>query len=760
MIFCLPMLEVFGDETGLEVVFLIDQSGSMYGLDSKTHALANDPKGVRISMVQNVIRRMAEKVQGTAMIHHVSVIEFGGDAKRNQQDISVVVSNCELQYDPHHPGQTIPRVDSCREIERLKPKHLNDTHTHLAMKTALAEFQKFAATNTTGTPAQAKLLLITDGRPDKKGMNLAELRNEIKKYANDMKQLGIGIDVWVIGLNDATNYWDTGDREFWEHLTEDASGRDSKGLSKASLAEQASKMEKRVEYIVDQWLNANTNTVVGKEHHIRPYLKRITFNVKFNTTGSSVDITYPDGQVKSVMPGTSLGEPVPLIVPNPLPGTYRIKSPPSSAMTVEEELPTAQLLAPLGRVNQNVASRIVLQVIQEGQPLVVSSNWPITANITTTPPSGKPEKLLATVERDGQFAVAWTPAEAGDYQIDFQGQFEVLVDDKGTKQPYELVDKNQVRGKITVLPYTPGPGPTPVVPPNSLWVHLENPNPQKGLSISQWGGETAAIQLSLYEGEKPVTDLKTLVSDPEKWLTLQVMDKSGVPFSPDTIAMKPTDNGKLVAEVPLTLAGIDNEKDGRKNLDTLHFKIVADPKQLPAGRTLEGIFLPPEAEVHRIAGNPMTVADIEIWRVWGGLFSVLRVLLLLLLIGIVLLGVSYLVFPWVSIHSEDKGRPVYLLIYDGVNDPNMMTPDVRESITGQLAISLDRQVSLSVGGTQVTAEYFHIQRRPNAGTPFVKVRYRWPGEKKENTHEIYLTGNSPKPLEGLAEGNYMVVLGY
>ncbi len=757
----LSMPQVFGEEVNLNVVFLIDQSGSMYGVDTN-HALANDPKGIRISIVQEAIKRLAKQVRGTTMIHHVSVIEFGGDAKRGKRDISVVVSNCELQYDPHHPGQTLPKVGSCREVERLQAKHLNDTHTHLALKATLAEFQKL---KTKGTSAQTKLLLITDGRPDKQGMNLETLRNEIKKYANDMKQLGIGIDVWVIGLYDTTNYWDTGDGDFWEQLTEEVGGRDRAGLPKARLALQASDMEKRVKDIVDEWLEAKTASVVGTEHHIRPYLKRITFNVKFQTTGSEVKITYPDGQFKPVVPepdGSPGGRTVPSIIPNPLPGTYKIDGPRSTSITVEEELPTAQLIAPVGSVNQGVANRIVFQVRQEGQPLAVSSNWPITAKIKITTPSGKDEKLpdAVKVENDGTVAVAWTPTEVGDYKMDFEGQFEVQVDDKGTKQLYDLVNKNEASGKVTVLPYTPGPGPTSVVPPDSLWLHLEDPVPQKELSISNWGGETTPIQLSLYEGENPVTDLKKLVNDPALWLTLQVMDKSGVPFDPEAkIPIKPTEAGKWVAEVPLTIK-TDDTKKGQKALDTLHFKIIEFTKQLPEGRTLEGIFLPPEVETHRIAGNPMTVADIEIWQIGGWLFSVFLVLVFLLIGGAVLFGVFYLVFPWVSIRGEDRDRPVSLLIYDGVEDPGMTLPAVKQPITGQRSVSLDGR-ELSGGGMwSKTAEYFHIQRRPNEGSPLVVLRYRWAGEKKEVTHETHLIGNAPKTLEGLSEGNYMVALEY
>jgi hypothetical protein len=81
----------------------------MYGYNDKQYGyIANDPNGLRISIVKKAIGRLARQVQGTSMIHQVSVIEFGGDAKRGQKDISVIVSNCELQYDPHHPGQTIP----------------------------------------------------------------------------------------------------------------------------------------------------------------------------------------------------------------------------------------------------------------------------------------------------------------------------------------------------------------------------------------------------------------------------------------------------------------------------------------------------------------------------------------------------------------------------------------------------------------------------------------------------------------------------
>ncbi len=746
LLICLIQIPyVFGND-GLDVVFLIDQSASMSG--SQSHPTPNDRHGHRISIVKNVVHRLAEQVEGTPLVHRISVVEFGSLVK-------VPISNLALSYDPTMPPGTMTK-NAIRHLESsLNSKEMNNTNTPSAMKAVLTEFRQLTAASTGGI-RHSQFLFITDGRPRVRRpaftgrlIQINQLWRDIENNAKNLVRLKITL--WVVGLNDASNYWNSGDGLFWEKLA----GHDKARLAHTSFPNIAD----LVQDIVGEWLNINTVTLEQDKYHSRPYLKRIVFNAHFSQLGGQLSIIDPNGLSVPISAGTPQQETYArYLVDNPTIGTYQLINKNrrvSYKVFVEEELPNLQFLGPLGTTNQQVERDIVFKVVQQGQALDVLPQWPINAQVHVTAPSGATQTLSATFEGDGKFAAAWKPTEIGQYLFDFQGTIAVNTT-QGIKQ-YALVDDSVARqaGSVEVLAYTPPPnlsatGLNLSVPDTALWLHLENPAPEEGLNISPWA-ETTQVKMSLYQGNNPVTTLDNLVTEPETWLRLEKMDPSGKPMLEMPIRLE---NGYFVAQLPLQLNTANGE--GWWYPGQIHLHVVAASNRLAADRKLNGIWLPKAVEDKRLRGNPMTVAEIEINWSFGWLFliSVVPFLILATLVGI---GVRF-ILPCLSIRGEDQGQHVNLLIYDGTEDPGAVVPIQKLPITGRCSLKLDGQVNVMTESQRMVAEYFRITRTPNPGSPTITVQYRWQGENKP--HILRLSGKIPTPLRGMPSGNYMIALGY
>ena len=101
--------------SGLDVTILLDQSGSMW------QNPRNDRYAHRIGQSKNLIYRLAEHVEGTPLVHRLSVIDFGDTA-------SVSLSNHVMRYNPSDPGSALR--DTKAVIERVViERPLRNTNT-------------------------------------------------------------------------------------------------------------------------------------------------------------------------------------------------------------------------------------------------------------------------------------------------------------------------------------------------------------------------------------------------------------------------------------------------------------------------------------------------------------------------------------------------------------------------------------------------------------------------------------------------------
>ena len=712
----IPMTDVFGN-TEFNIVLVIDESGSMWG--SRQHPQANDKYRHRISIIENVLVRLAEHVKGTPLVHRLSVIEFGGDTTVS---VAVPISNFELKYDPAKPDDMVSKAKLLVASSLYSRKrNMGNTNTSLAIKTALAEFQKLDAARL-GAPRERQMLFITDGRPYTYDQTLSALQHDIKKHVKTLEQSKINL--WVVGLNDASNYWNSGDGEFWEKLI---------GFDKARLAQTSfPNIATVVQNILDQWLKVKSISLSNDEYHSRPYLKQIIFNVHLSKPRNQLEIIDPKGQVISQT--RQQGTYVRYLVNNIIVGTYHINKLSQSGykIFVEEHAPTLTFIGPHGRINQNVRNRIIFKVMQGEHGLKELPQWPVKAKISVIPPSGQQQILPAFFENDGKYSAHWTPIEIGQHKFSFQAKVNIQTT-QGPKQ-YDLVNSG-VSGSVEVQATS--------MPKTALWLHLEPPFHEEGLNLLPWA-KTVTIKLSLYQGEEQVT-LDDFV--PKSWLKLEIMDKSGISLSEHPLKIE---NNYFVAEIPI-------KRENWWTAEQLHLRVTPKNHQLTENRALYGIWLPASIEDKRISGDPMTVADIDI-KMSFLVVIIITLIIILLLFPIIIFGLQHLLILF-NIRGEDRSRTVNLLIYDGLNDPSAVTAK-KINITGQYRSQLEGQIRLMIEGQSLVADLFRIKRSTNLNSPQLTIEYRWQGEQKDKKHSLMLLGKIPKNLEGLPSGNYMIALSY
>ena len=709
-----PAASAGSDFTGLDVVLLIDQSGSMWG------ARANDKWEHRIGQTKNIIYRLAEHVEGTSFQHRVSVVDFGDEAS------TALPAPLVLRFDPKDPGKALREAKAL--VERyVTAKNMRDTNTPAAIALGLQELKKMGAEEPFAGRRRV-MLLLTDGRPDlqRQGVSLEELRKRITDHSSEMKRSEI--ELWVVGLNDAENYWNEGDGKFWE---------DTAGSGHARLAETAStNISTLVQEIVNDWLEVDGKAIV-KDYECPPYLRRIIFNINFGLPRTTVSVLNPTGATIPLSSGGATSTPgtfARFVVEDPQPGLYKIDQDPSRSYRnfVETFSPELKRILPAGATSIETEARIVIQARDgKGQPLEILPEWPITASIVITPPTGAAVEMPAEFKGEGKFEIKWKPPALGTYKVRPKGlvtlksgaQFDVFGSNAHSFN--ETLEVNDFR---------------------AYRLRLNTPEAIGGVRVMP-SQNTTSVDFALVDvHDEPVNKPESVVKDPASWLTLQLVDPSGVPLNAP-VPLEPTPEGTFKANLPVSLNWKAGE--GWWNSGRLSLRVNAQPYRMPPKTFLDSIALPDEAESKRIGGDPMTVGPIDVnysrWVLAGALLVpvVIAAALVAFLIFVVMPG---LMMWWI-----DRRRLVELKLYDGDLDP--AGDSAQKYRAGRWnKFKYDRQISVSVNGENVVATTFRVKRVLSPDDVRAEVEYSWQNDPQKKLHRSIVTKGRAERLKGLSGG--------
>ncbi|HWT03525.1 MAG TPA: vWA domain-containing protein [Pyrinomonadaceae bacterium] len=706
--------------SGLDVTILLDQSGSMW------KSPRNDQYAHRVGQSKNLIYRLAEHVEGTPFVHRVSVIDFGDAA-------TVTLSNHVIRYNPSDPGGALR--DTKAVVERsVIDNPLRNTNTPDAMRLALAEYAKMEAAQP--LPGRRRvMLIITDGRPDVPGHSLAELQSAVRTQAQALK--AEKVEMWVVGLNDASNYWNDGDGAFWESVTEQP--------GHARLAETASsKIFTIMQDIVDDWLGSKSAALNGDEYNCPPYLRRLVFSINMGQPRSAVAVTDPDGQdipTSSGGPAVTPGNFARFVVDDPKIGVYKIKRDPARSYSwrVEETAADIKRLSPARATGLEAPARILFQArTSQGAPLEMLSEYPINGVIVITPQSGPAAELKAEYLGDGKFAARWSPPALGTYRVRLKGLVklkngaEVDVFESNASSYDEALEVSDLH------PY---------------FVRFEDPDPVGGFRVLRPSGEAPLRFVVVDAKGNKVTDLAGLVTDPATWLRLDLVDQSGAPLGGAPLPLSVAADGSFTGAVPTRLDWLRGEgwwTPGRVNV-----RLTEQPGRITAGNYLDSVELPEDAEAQRIGGDPLALG-LKVRFSWLILGPVLLVGLALVGGGLYLAGKRALPKGVVWLADRRKGRTVAVKIYDADYDPDGYYGR-KFSITGGTQFNYDRAYSVPTDERDYTAVKLRIKRAPLVDRVEAEVIYSWDDDPKKS-YTARLRKGKVERLEGLPRSDYAISL--
>ena len=714
-----------GPETsGLDVVFVIDQSGSMWG--AGPGFTKNDKWGHRIGQAKNIIYRLAEHASETSFVHRVIVVDFGDEASLAARSPLII------KYDPKDPGRLLSETKAWTE-RYVTAKDLLNTNTPAGMELGLNELKKLEAAES--LPNRRKvMLLLTDGRPDlgRGKESLEVLRKQIESVTAKLNENNL--ELWLVALNDSSNYWIEGDSEFWERVA---------GKNRARLAETAStNIATVIQDIVDDWLGV-TSAAADKEYDCPPYLRRIIFNINFSAPRSPVTITDPEGNSVPLSSGGSASSPGTFsrfIVDGPQPGIYKINHDPSRGYTSGVELfsPDIQRIKPAKKTSIAVESQLLFQVRDRaGNPLQLLPEYPIKPSVLVTQPGGTQTEIPASYIDDGKFEAAWKPPAVGKYQLRLKG----IVTLKNGNE-IDVFGSNALTYDEDLEADDSRP----------YWLQITG-SASAGMSIFPWQ-DMADFELTLLDHKKEkVASPQDVVKNPETWLAVQVVDKSGIPIGkPAPLNLTP--NGTFVASLPMSLQWKNGE--GWLRSGRLDLQVVAQPDRLPEKTYLDSVELPSSYQ-QRINNDSLTVGNISVHYSWLFLGFLLLIVLVVLLAGAAFVFRRVLPGAVVRWIDSSRRRTVDLKIYDGNDDPN---GDFAKKfpLTSRGYFKADRMISLQINGTEVVASKFRITRDLIPDVVSVQINYSW-NVKPEESYKIRLVKGRPQRLKGLPEGgDYLIAL--
>jgi hypothetical protein len=707
--------------SGLDVTILLDQSGSMW------QNPRNDRYAHRIGQSKNLIYRLAEHVEGTPLLHRVSVIDFGDTA-------SVALSNHVMRYNPADPGGALR--DTKAVVERaVVERTLRNTNTADALHLALMEYAKMDAAQP--LPGRRRVLLvITDGRPDLPGRSLPDLQAAVRTEAQSLKAQHV--ELWVVGINDASNYWNDGDGAFWENVTE-LPGH-------ARLAETASsKIFTIMQDIADDWLGSKSAALKGDEYNCPPYLRRIVFSVNMGQPRSAVGVTDPDGQdipASSGGPSINPGNFTRFVVDDPKLGVYKIKRDPTRSYSwrVEETAADIKRLAPARATGLEAPARILFQARDnKGNPLEMLTEFPISGVIAITPPSGSPIELKADYLGDGKFGISqWKPPELGTYRVRIKGLVklkdgsEVDVFQSNASSYDEVLEVNNL---------------------HAYFIKLESPEPATGFRVMKPTSEGEITFVVVDAKGNKINNLTGLVKYPATWLKLELVDKSGVPLSGPALPLSLATDGTFSTTLPMQLDWLHGE--GWWSSGGLNIRLSEQAGRITSGNYLDSIQLSPEEESQRVGGDPLAVA-LKVrfsWIILG-----VALLILIVVVGTALVLVMRRVLPKALMWGADryKGRTVALKIYDADLDPDGFSGK-KFSITGGAQFNYDREYSIPTENRDYVAIKLRVNRARIVDRVEAEVVYAWDDDPKK-VYTVVLRKGKVERLRGLPRNDHAVAL--
>lgn len=412
----------------VEIVFVVDQSGSMKGVPID-HPTPNDPNGLRFFAPLRVVRWMGGDYVGAnglrlpsrpVITYHVAVVEFGDNARVRLPWTTIAPADDQgwSDLDAQLSQALAPYDDS-----------LGNTNVLAGMETARDLFDQ-RSTVRDSCPRRA-IMLLTDGmpyvRPAEGGTAFsvtAHMNAVTDVVTNDLARQGVGL--WITAINDSDdNYWIRMEPLWRAMLPPDEAGKESH----AWLVNTEDEIGQRFAKLMVELANRTIEEVRIGPRCVPPYLQQIVLTFYKRDPSEHLDVsdsvgplTVDRADVGVVVKGYD--EPIEsLTVNRPLPGRWEINTtaPRADVLIDEVTLPASgKLVRPSGDdALQYVQDELSLKLVdRQGQPLPSYSDPAFGLTVEASVRSNsQTDPVGFTDNGQGQRSGSYIPQDSGSHQL-------------------------------------------------------------------------------------------------------------------------------------------------------------------------------------------------------------------------------------------------------------------------------------------------------------------------------------------------------
>ncbi len=426
--------------SGIDVIFLVDQSGSMSGLCNGCPF--NDRLDLRFYSLSYAMKWMGENYIGVdtnKIPFRVAIINFGStvepwdfDTSDDHQYWQEIAPVSQSEWDTLYK-----KIESDIEMmtKKYKGKSLGNTDFKPAFEQAKMFFSEEYLPVPEGENHRQVIVVLTDGRPNPAiqpdGFTLSRYMNDLLQYT----EAGFpepAYRIYVVGLPDQLDpHWSIM-RPAWEMITNDpCPGANSicadLRKDRASLVASDQEVGNRFLNLMLDLTNIKEIVIPPGRNILPPYLKTAIFTLFKDDNIEHLILTNPNGvQVSDSdlnVQITGQNGPIEVVrINSPLPGEWLVVTQPANEnviITKREIYAQSRLDSPLSTQIQYLPVNIRYALLDEiGDPLPNYGNeYPLIVEAEIQAGSQKWPLILKDVQSGSVYEGNFTPVEAGEYKL-------------------------------------------------------------------------------------------------------------------------------------------------------------------------------------------------------------------------------------------------------------------------------------------------------------------------------------------------------
>jgi len=442
LVLLLPRLPVHGQTaaapyTGMDVVFLVDQSGSMggaaFGLSGRT---GTDPLGLRFEAVRYAFDTLGEYRVNIApdLSTRMAVVSFG-DATE------LTLPWTELAPTPDVWDRTRDRLLETLSVDRFGRRNLGDTNFRAAFSSAEALFAELGR-----DPARLRvIILLTDGAPcvsvgemafdcTALGAQQAFMEDLLRQVAGAFRQPNDLI--YVMALDNTGTIW-----PLWSDEWSTVAGQPSRATVLTTNQEIGVRFRDILSELVGILRPAAADTIArlqpgANRVFVPPYHRLVRVSLfKSALSPGVLSVQQPDGQPLDTSTITVDGADRAIevwTIPHPQPGdwVFTVGST-ADQMSVYLELVPLDVAAAFISSDVPLFTNVPFSVTltdPDGRPLPTYADFPLIVAAALTAPDGTISELPLAAEADSTFSGTVLAAQPGRYIMGVRATVDVNGD--------------------------------------------------------------------------------------------------------------------------------------------------------------------------------------------------------------------------------------------------------------------------------------------------------------------------------------------